>query len=247
MKDILLPTRAALVSRRELTQVDRDAMYGLLSQYFEGVSIRQFNQDLEEKNWAILVWRENRLVGFTTLLAYESVFEGQPVSVIYSGDTIMAPEAWGSSVLARAWIASVNRLRQHFTRGRYYWLLLTSGFRTYRFLPVFWREFFPRFDVPTPPGEKRLIDHLARERFGERYDATHGLVRFKQPQRLRPTLAEVSIGRRADSHVSYFLSRNPDHSQGDELVCLTELAPENLTTAGQRMARSQHEAFGRDC
>src|SRR4051794_21991317 len=134
----------AKVAREDLTQVERAEMFHLLAAHFEGVTPAQFSQDLMEKNWAILIRRGERLVGFSTLLAYESTFQKEPVSVLYSGDTIVAPDAWGSSALARGWITTANQLRERYPRGKYYWLLLTSGFRTYRFLPVFWREFFPR-------------------------------------------------------------------------------------------------------
>ncbi|MBI4661340.1 MAG: hypothetical protein HY735_21160, partial [Verrucomicrobia bacterium] len=166
-----------------------------------------------------------------------------PVSVIYSGDTIVEREAWGTPTLARAWIASVNRLRETYWRGDYYWLLLTSGFRTYRFLPVFWREFHPRFDSSVPACRKRLLDHLALERFGRQYDSATGIVRFAQPQRLRGKLSAIPPGRAIDPHVAFFLSCNPGHRNGDELVCLTELSPGNLTAAGRRMARPRlHES-----
>jgi hypothetical protein len=81
-----------------------------------------------------------------------------------------------------------------------------------------------------------LTDLLAAERFGHAYDARTGVVHFQNPQRLRGPLAEVPAGRHRDSHVKFFLSRNPAHEQGDELVCLTELSPHNLTPAGRRMA-----------
>ena len=129
--------------RDELTPSQTDEMFQLLAKHFDGVTQKQFARDLAEKNWAVLIRRDARLVGFTTLLVYESTFEGEPVSVVYSGDTIVASEAWGSTALARGWITAVNQLRERYPRGKYYWLLLTSGFRTYRFLPVFWREFFP--------------------------------------------------------------------------------------------------------
>jgi hypothetical protein len=143
----------------------------------------------------------------------------------------------------------VNSLRVIMPRGRYYWLLLTSGFRTYRFLPVFWREFFPRFERPTPPESQRLLHHLAAERFGARYDPGSGLVRFAQPQRLRAELNRIPEGRAAaDPHVDFFARCNPGCAQGDELVCLTELSPENLTTAGRRMVKHRRdESLRCDC
>lgn len=211
-------------------------MFHLLAHHFEGVTTIQFTRDLAEKNWVVLIRRSSQLVGFSTLLVYESSFGGEPVSVVYSGDTIVAPEAWGSSALARGWITAVNQLRERYPRGKYYWLLLTSGFRTYRFLPVFWREFFPRVNAATPSHVQQLRDHLAVERFGSQYEAASGIVRFHQPQRLQGGLQKIPIERTSDPHVAFFLARNPAHAHGDELVCLTELCDENLTAAGRRMS-----------
>ena len=46
------------------------------------------------------VREDGRLVGFSTLQVGTSLFEGESVNVMYSGDTIVAPEAWSSPVLA---------------------------------------------------------------------------------------------------------------------------------------------------
>ncbi|HKX62314.1 MAG TPA: hypothetical protein VJS65_10725 [Verrucomicrobiae bacterium] len=227
--------RSMVVARSALSGGQRDEMYQLLDAHFAGVTRDRFEGDLSEKDWVILVMQGNRLVGFSTMLAYEAICDDQPVSVIYSGDTIMARDAWGSTALPRAWIDTVNGLRDLHPRGGFYWLLLTSGFRTYRFLSVFWRMFWPRFDRATPPASKRLLDQLAAERFGNQYDPAAGVVRFRQPQRLRRELVEVPAGRVEDPHVACFLARNPGHARGDELVCLTDLSAENLTPAGRRM------------
>src|SRR5687767_6154388 len=143
---LAVPTTARLVARAELSNHDISGMHALLSTFFAGVTPAQFRLDLAEKNWAILIERGGELVGFTTLLAYESALEDSPISVIYSGDTIVAPSAWNTPTLPRAWIESVAQLRRHIPRGPYFWLLITSGFRTYRFLPLFWRAFYPRYD-----------------------------------------------------------------------------------------------------
>ena len=242
-------TTSTVVSRAELTGRQTDEMFALLAEHFEGVTDAQFERDLSEKSHVVLITRDGCLAGFSTLLAYETGFEQAPVSVVYSGDTIVAPEAWGTTALPRAWIAAVNQLRATVPRGRYYWLLLTSGFRTYRFLPVFWREFFPCFERATPPESQQLLHHLARERFGAQYDPGSGVVRFAQPQRLRPELNQIPEGREAaDPHVDFFARRNPGCAQGDELVCLTELTPDNLTAAGRRMVRPRRdELLCRDC
>jgi len=238
----------SIVPRAEIGPAQTDEMFELLAQHFDGVTRKQFARDLAEKNWVVLLRRDKRLVGFTTLLAYESRFDDAPVSVVYSGDTIVAPEAWGTTALARGWITAVNQLREFYPRGNYYWLLLTSGFRTYRFLPVFWREFHPRCEAPMPACLHRLRDQLATERFGAGFDPRTGIVRFLHPQRLRGGLQAIPAGRVKDPHVSFFVARNSGHALGDELVCLTELSEANLTAAGRRMVAPQaHEALGHAC
>ncbi len=230
--------RADARPRADLCADERREMRALLDAHFEGVTPAQFDRDLDEKDWVLRIRRDGRLVGFTTVQLYTSAAAGVPVNVVYSGDTIVAPEAWGSPVLARGWIALVRALQAGGAPGPWYWLLLSSGFRTYRFLPVFWRDFWPRHDAEPPAATRQLLARLARERFGAAYDAESGVVRLAHPQRLRGGLAQVPQGRADDPHVRFFLARNPGHAAGDELVCLTALHDDNLTAAGRRMVTS---------
>jgi len=233
MTDTVPPPINGLLPRAALSRTQRDEMFALLSRHFDGVTREQFERDLAEKNWVVEIRRDARLLGFSTLLVCDAEFDGRVLTAIYSGDTIVEPEAWGSPALARTWIAAVNHLRADFPSRPCYWLLLTSGFRTYRFLPVFWREFFPRHDAH--PHTRRLLDHLARARYGDCFDAASGIVRFPKPQRLRGQLRDVPAGRAADADIAFFLARNPGHADGDELACLTEISEANLTPAGRRM------------
>jgi hypothetical protein len=228
-------TVPGLRPRAELDARRRDEMFALLSRHFDGVTREQFERDLAEKDWVIEIESHGRLVGFSTLLVREDEFEGRALTAIYSGDTIVDPEGWKSPLLARTWIHAVNALRQEWPERRCFWLLLTSGFRTYRFLPVFWREFHPRLDARTPPATQRLLERLAGAQYGALYEPSSGLVRFPHPQRLRGALQAVPAGRTADPHVAFFLTRNPGHAEGDELACLTEISDGNLTPAGRRM------------
>jgi hypothetical protein len=228
-----------LVPQTELTADQLSAMYRLHASHFRGVTEDQFCRDAMAKNWTILLERQGQMVGFSTLLAYETKVAGEIASVIYSGDTIVDPSAWGTSALPRLWIESVTRLREQYPRGAYYWLLIASGFRTYRFLPLFWKEFYPRNDLATPAIWQQRIDELSRERFGEAYQRTDGIVRFSQPQILREALGEITPARLNDPHIAFFAERDPGHLLGDELVCLTSLSDENLTRAGHRMLKPE--------
>ena len=230
--------KGRLVPTDDLSGSDRAAMFELFARFFEDPSRQRFEADLEGKNQVLLLEEEHgELRGFSTLLFFREAAEEESLNVVYSGDTIVAPEAWRSSVLASAWIAAVKRLHRKRPADRLVWLLIASGFRTYRFLPVFWREFFPRFDRPTPEAAQRLMERLAGERFGRAYDSKTGLVRFDEPQVLAPALRGIPAARLKNRHVAFFAAANPHHEAGDELVCLTELADANLTPAGWRMLK----------
>ncbi len=227
--------KGRLVRTRDLDRDDRGAMFDLFARCFEGARRTSFEADLEEKNQVLLLEDAGGLQGFSTLLFYRAEDRGETLNVVYSGDTIVAPEAWGSSVLASAWIAAVKRLHRRRPAARLVWLLIASGYRTYRFLPVFWREFFPRHDRPTPSGVADLLTRLAGERFGDAFDPRTGIVRFAEAQVLASELRGIPAERLRNPHVAFFDRANPGHPRGDELVCLTELADSNLTPAGRRM------------
>lgn len=235
-----------LVRREELRPAERADMFTLLSAHFHGVERCTFDRDLDEKNWVLLFEDGAALRGFSTLLAYDTVHDGEPISVIYSGDTIMARDGWKTATLPRSWIAAVRAIHEQHLRGeRLYWLLLTSGFRTYRLLPVFWQQFYPRHDAPTPDGVQTLLNGLAAERLGPCFSNEKGLVEFARPQVLREGLHDIGPGRLHEPHVAFFLQRNPGWCRGDELVCLTEISFENLTAAGRRMWGRERRDRGR--
>jgi hypothetical protein len=229
--------QSQLVPTQNLSVGDRQSMYALLSTHFDGVKPEVFEADLKQKNWVILLKDDHSgtIKGFSTIFIYETKYQGKPITVVYSGDTIIDPSAWSSPALAKGWIAAINQLRQHYPNGKLYWLLISSGYRTYRFLPTFWRVFYPRYDSPTPPDIAALMKFLARKQFGKAYHESAGIVRFPHPHRLTGALQGIPDERRSDPHVRFFEQRNPGHQQGDELVCVAEICEANLTRVGRRM------------
>ncbi|MEC4881176.1 MAG: hypothetical protein SAL70_07475, partial [Scytonema sp. PMC 1070.18] len=229
--------KSQLVYIEDLSTEDLESMYFLLGTHFEGVKRDVFNSDLSHKNWVILLKDEKTemLKGFSTLLMYNTNFEGENLSVVYSGDTIVDPSAWSSSTLARTWITAVKKLSDEYAQGHLYWLLISGGYRTYRFLPIFWREFYPCYDKVTPNNILSLINFLSHQRFGNNYNDKTGIVRFPHPHILRDGLRGIPEERLQDPHIKFFEQQNPGHLQGDELVCITEICKENLTSAGRRV------------
>jgi len=212
-------------------------MCALLDRHFEGVDPGQFERDLRDKHWALVLRDERReLVGFSTFAVVRVDAGGDPLAVVYSGDTIVDPSCWGSTTLARSWITAVRQLGAAHPGLPLVWLLICSGYRTYRFLPVFFRDFYPRHDRPTPRAARRLMSTLARRRYGEAFEPRRGVVSLSHPQPLRAHLLGAPAARH-DAHIEFFERANPGHLAGDELVCMTSLDVANLTRAGRRMIR----------
>ncbi len=227
------------IARADLSEADTGALFALFQENYHDVAFDIFKRDLSNKDWVIILrdTQSGCIQGFSTLALYETNVCGRRMSVVYSGDTIIRPACWGTPELPRTWIKTVLEKSAHMPQPLY-WLLISSGYKTYRFLTVFYKEFYPRYDRPTPPEMQALLDHLAAERFGPDYRCDLGIVRFAEGATpLRDGVAEVTGERLQDPHIAFYAARNPGHAQGDELVCLARVHPDNFTAAGRRMAR----------
>ena len=221
----------------EVTLAERERMYALLKCYFCNVTQPQFEHDLAEKEWVILLSNSasGQIQGFSTLMRLHVVVDDQPIVAFYSGDTIIHRDYWGEAELPRLWGRHVFGLAETIHDARVYWFLISSGYKTYRFLPVFFREFYPTYRYPTPPGIKQTLDSLAHLKFPTEYDSETGIIRLTEAAPLRSGVAEVTKQRLKNPHVAFFVTANPGHTCGDQLACLVELTYTNLTPAGRRI------------
>lgn len=214
--------RSSVLRRAELTRGDRDAMFALYTAYFATGDRVTFERDLAEKEWVILLCDDDGgIAGFSTLMRMEA----GDATVFFSGDTIVARHRWGTFDLPRLWAQHVFAHADAST----YWFLISSGWRTYRYLPLFFRDFYPQ-DASMKP----LLDHVAGAKFGEAYDPRTGVIRLATPAPLREGVSDPSR-RMHDPHVRFFVEANPGHADGDELACLVRVGVDNLTPAGLRM------------
>jgi hypothetical protein len=220
-----------------LSLSDRQTLYELLERHYEHVSWPQFEADLSEKD-AVIVLRDTsgRPCGFSTQKMMRITVDGISVRAIFSGDTIIDPNHWGEQELGRAWCRYVGQVRAAEPETPLYWFLISKGYRTYLYLPVFFKSYYPACTWPTPAAEQRILNALARAKFPDDYDTGTGLVVFPESRgNLKPELATVPPHRLKNQHVRFFLSSNPSYSRGTELVCLAEISPENMRSYPARI------------
>ena len=116
-----------------------------------------------------------------------------------------------------------------------YWLLLTATHRTYRFLPTFLKEFYPRRERPTPAAMRDRMDTLASAKFGAAYDAASGIVSTHRPMAVRDEHVDLATAGLNDEDGLFFAGTvNPCYLNGDYLVCMGDLSPANQTQLGCR-------------
>ncbi len=181
----------------------------------------------------ILLCAAGRLAGFSTLAVREldSRVAGRTLAVMFSGDTVIDHEHWGSQKLPFAFGYLAGTLAAR-TPHPLYWLLVSKGHRTYRYLPLYVREYWPRHDRPTPRDAQRLVDEVADAQFGEHYRAAEGVVRFAASRgHLKPCWGRIRPPLAVRPEVSFFLARNPRYLAGEELVCLAPFRADNLRRA----------------
>jgi hypothetical protein len=230
-----------IVPATRLTMSDRRKLYQLLGRHYEHVSWPQFDADLLEKD-AVIVLRDANgvLCGFSTQKVMQIAVDGLPVRAIFSGDTIIDPNHWGEQELGRAWCRYVGQVRAAEPDTPLYWFLISKGYRTYLYLPVFFKTYYPACAWPTPAAEQRILKALANAKFPQDYDAASGLVVFQESRgNLKPELAAVPPHRLKNQHVQFFLSCNPTYSEGTELACLAEISPENMRSYPARILQEE--------
>lgn len=206
-----------------LDEATREAMWGLFSRHYEGVTRAGFEADLAEKRQAILARDagDGSVQGFSTLTWDLHEHEGRRFVALFSGDTIVAPGYWGQRALQNEFGRSFTRLKLRRPFTPLYWFLISKGYKTYLLLSRNFPEHWPRHDAPTPAWERGALDLLARARFGDAWRPDEGILRFgPDAPRLREGVAPLDEETLAAADVRFFHERNPGHARGDELACL---------------------------
>jgi hypothetical protein len=227
-----------LVRVEELTPGQREQMFALMDAHYCNMVRARFEQDLAEKQWAIVVRDPitDELRGFSTQVLLGARVQGRPVKVLFSGDTIVDRHHWGDNALSQVWGRFALSLMDAHAGDELYWFLISKGYKTYRFLPLFFHEFYPRPEAPTPAWASNIIDALARQKFPHDYDELAGVIRADgSKDRLRDGVAPVTDERRRDPYIDFFVRKNPGHERGEELCCLAPLTRENFTRAAYRV------------
>lgn len=226
-----------VVSVNQLDDGIRDSMYNLMHQFYF-VERPSFFNDLANKSSVVLLEDSNGVLrGFTSVALFDLNIDGQTLKILFSGDTIIHPDFWGSLELPRVWGKFMYETLHKCCETPLYWFLISSGYKTYRFLPAYFNEFFPRHDCETPPEMRKIVDAAATKLFNSAYEASRGIIRLENPTPLRAGISDPAKERQANRHIAFFLEKNPGHDAGDELACIARLHLDNFKPYVRRLLK----------
>lgn len=213
----------------QLPYDDIARMQELMQTHYVNVSADAFHADLQCKDAVIVLRSRGIICGFSTLMLLTRKVCGNKVKVLFSGDTVIEKPYRNSTALPVTWGNLMLTECQTDPTTPLYWLLTSKGYKTYRYLPVFFKDYFPKPSRELTRFEASLLETLTSELFDDRLDRQQWILRSQEHgQKLRPNVAEVTTARLKKEEIAYFVTKNPGHSQGDELVCLARFEPNNL-------------------
>ena len=235
---------ARVVARADLSPSTIDDAFALFASVYEGTDRARFVRDLNEKQWVVLLHDRDSgaLRGFSTVLLRDIVTSRGAAKMFFSGDTVVHPAYWGQKVLQLATARLLLSLKVRDPRRPLYWFLISKGYRTYLLLANNFPRSIPRESAPEDSELRALLNDVARERFGDAYNASTGIIRnCGAHEYVRIGVAPVSEWALRNRHVRFFVERNPDHAGGDELACLAVVRIRDLARAMVRF--TLHRTF----
>lgn len=229
------PLRSELMLLQNIENHHIEKMFCLYEKYYDYANVDSFKTDLGNKDVILLIWDNEHIVGFTTIKKYCTYFNDKPIQVIFSGDTIMHHAHWGNPILSIAWLKYAGKVKAQYYDYPLFWFLIVKGHRTYRYLPVFSKKFYPTHKEKTPEYEQSLLDFLAKDMFGKYYIQQQGIIHYPQRGQLKEPWTKIpdTLGKRDE--IKFFCERNSSYINGDELACLCELSESNLKPFSRRL------------
>lgn len=208
---------------KEYTEVEVNAMYGLMAEFYDNTSESVFQKDFYDKDYCLALYHEtDGLVGFTTQKVLQLDVDGKAICGIFSGDTIIHKDYWGDMELFKIWAGFWFDFAEQYEE--FYWFLICKGYKTYRMLPLFFTEFYPNYRVKTPVYEQSIIDAYASKLYGSEYNPISGVIEYRTVKdKLKEGVADIGSRERKNRDVDFFCKANPGYIHGNDLACLARL------------------------
>jgi hypothetical protein len=233
-----------IVKATEISSETIRQMHDLFIEYYNNAHIENFINDLRKKDHIILVCESfrNRVVGFTTIKKIDSEFQGKKVSGIFSGDTIMYKEYWGSKAMHSAFFGYLIKEKLKNPSVSLYWFLISKGYKTYLLMANGFKRYYPSIDGEESDQKylKALTKHFCDMSYPGKYNYETGILDFGDTyQNLKEDVAEITPElKKQYPKIDFFEEMNPGWRKGNELACIGELSFDQFAFYAMKLSKS---------
>lgn len=225
-----------IVEVKNLKKSELHEMYNIMDKHYDNMKFENFMEDIEEKEHCIILQEEDslKIVGFSTQKVMKIEIEGEEFYGVFSGDTVIEKEHWGSMELYKIFARFFIEYGKQY--GKFYWFLISKGYKTYKMLPLFFNEFYPNYRAETPYNIKKIMDKFGETRYRNEYSSESGVINYNgKKDRVKAGIADITDRLMEDMDIEYFVKKNPKYTEGNDLVCIARLSEENLKPAVKRV------------
>jgi hypothetical protein len=217
---------ASVIKPQEIPKAELKRMHQLFLQYYENHPYEIFQRDLFEKDDVILLKDEKTLEiqGFSTILKVKIQRGNKTYYGIYSGDTLVVNEHWGSPALGVMFLKYLwwQKIKNPFRP--LYWFLISKGYKTYLLMANNFKVHFPRYEKITNNHHLDLMNSFYGKKFNDTYVSEKDLIIPKgETCHLKFDVAAIDEKLLALPRIHYFQKKNPNWQRGVELCCIAEM------------------------
>ena len=210
-----------------LSEAQKDRMFFLMEKSYDNLDKNIFLLELEDKDITFLLLdKKENIVGFTSVKLFSKKIEGEDIIGVFSGDTVVLERYRGGLELSYAWLNYALNLNDG--NKLIFWFMLSKGYKTYRLLPRFFKEFYPHYKIDTPKKIKIIIDNFSFDLFGDRYDSASNIYKPARNYNVKLGKKEINDNLLKDKYIKFFAEKNKNFWMGEELVSYCELSKKNL-------------------
>ena len=209
-----------------LSALEAREMHQVFLKYYNNTHLNTFLDDISKKQYILLMKDpiNKRIVGFSTIALLDLQYKGRNVKGIFSGDTILEKEYWGSRRWQLTWGLFCIKLRLKNYRTPFFWLLISKGYKTYMLLANNFVDYYPRIDKQ----DKELadvVDSYCEQLYPQNYIKEQRILDFgNEYQNLQSHVAEISDNlRESQPKIRFFEESNPNWRLGTELPCVGKI------------------------
>ncbi len=201
-----------------------EEMFKLFEIFYENVSFERFRSDLLQKSRVIIMIDKNKSIqGFSTLYDFDLTHEGTKFRILFSGDTIIAPDFWGTSVLTMEFLKNIILLKLKYFNRPVWWFLISKGYKTYLLLANNFINYYPRYDLDTPANYQDLLKKLSDKFYPNKFNSISGVIEFapREHEYLKESIAPITEElMNKFPKIKFFNEKNPNWKVGHELACI---------------------------